>query len=81
VLDPVTDYQAESVDEEQQLLNIDDPEDKPTNKNGKPISSPVVLSARIAQAKLQNERALMAQCIGQLYEANTDPAGLKEAVA
>jgi hypothetical protein len=81
MLDPITDHQAESLDEVHQLLNIDGLEDEPTHENGEPVGLSVVTPAWIAQAKLQNERPLMAQHIGQLYKANTDPAVLNEAVA
>jgi hypothetical protein len=64
-----------------QLLNADCLENTPAHENGEPIGSSVVTPSWIARARLQHERAWMAQHIGHLYKANTDPAALLEAVA
>jgi hypothetical protein len=53
----------------------------PDGKANEPVGSSAVTPAWIAQARLWNQWAVDTQCVGQLYEANTDPVVLNEAVA
>jgi hypothetical protein len=75
------DQQADSVDEGQSLLDTNYRERAPDGEANEPVGSSAVTPAWIAQAKLWNQWAMATQCIGQLYEANTDPAVLNKAVA
>jgi hypothetical protein len=81
VPDPVTDQQADLADEGHPLSDTNCWERAQDGETDEPVSSSAVTPAWIAQAKLQNKWALMAQHVGQLYKANADPAVLNEAVA
>jgi hypothetical protein len=81
VQDLVTDQQADLVNEGHSLLDTSHQERAHDGETDEPVGLSVVMPAWIAQPKLWNKWALMTQHVGQLYEANTDPAVLNEAVA
>jgi hypothetical protein len=82
VPDPaMEDQQSNSMDEGHSLSDTNHRERVQDGKTNEPVSSSVVMLAWIAQAKLPNQWVMTTQCVGQLYEANADPAVLNKAVA
>jgi hypothetical protein len=81
VPDPAMDQQADSTDEGHSLPDMNHWERALNGKANEPVGSSVVTPAWIAEAKLWNQWAVTTQCVGQLYEANTDPVVLNEAMA
>jgi hypothetical protein len=81
VPDLAMDQQANSVNEGHSPLDTNHQERAQDGEANEPVSSSAVTPAWIAQGKLWNQWAMTTQCVGQLYEANTDPAVLNEAVA
>jgi hypothetical protein len=79
--DPAMDQQADSADEGHSPSDTNHRERAQDGEANEPVGSSVVTPAWIAQAKLRNQWAMTTQCIGQLYEANTNPAVMNEAMA
>jgi hypothetical protein len=75
------DQQADSAEEGHSLPDMNHQKRAPDGKANEPVGSSAVTPAWIAQTRLWNQWAVATQHIGQLYEANTDPAVLNEAVA
>jgi hypothetical protein len=79
--DLATDQRADSAEEGQSQPDMNHQKRALDGEANEPVGSLAVTPTWITQTRLQNQWAMATQCIGQLYEANADPAVLNEAVA
>jgi hypothetical protein len=79
--DLVMDQPVNSVDEAHPPLNTSRRETAPIRERDEPIGSPAAKPDWQVRVELQHEWDRTARYVGQLYEANTDPEVLNEAVA